>query len=768
MTAVLQFVNPALLFGALLFAVPLIIHLLNRQRHKRRAWAAMEFLLAAYRKNRRRLRTENLILLLLRCLIPIVLALAIARPVLRDNAAVGGFGGTAHHVLVLDESYSMGLQPEGMPSPFRHAKEMATQLLDRLERRQGHKVTILQSGIRPTLLGSSEDMNIAAVKPRLAATRGPLDAAKDLTPALLQVAELVENATDAEQRVYVFTDMQARAFGELDEQKPPPDQPVMPPTNADDAFKDTIHDAIERIGKRAELVFLDVGGSASESASTRADNLQVTGLDIGRAHAIARVPTPVVVSLRNRTDGKRVMQVTLEIEGSSPTRQQLELEAGAEGQIEFPVTFSTAGLHHLRASIDANDGLPADNERFLVVRVRERISLLLVEGFDDESDPALMSSEQLRAVLDPTRGEGGPDVTVYAPKTITSTDLLTRREKLQDYDVVALVNITRIDETSAAAISEAMQAGTSLLVMLGSNTDPQSFNLYLHRSGGGPMPMQLTAAQGFQPGGERSYVSSILEPGHPVFAGFDQDVYRDIFQQAPIYRFIGCTDEPIENGEVLARVRDEHNSPLVVVATHGNAKALFLTSAISARPDHWNGLDWLGLSMPFFHEAVNWLTKPTTDPFNVICGEQLTGSERARPTDVSIVRPERAGNANEPVGEDSRALPGGRFSLPRYGNTDYAGIYEMVMNLEGDDGSNRRSTLPFAVNVDPAEGDLTYMSYATARDKLGVPRVLRALPSEGNVAIDTSNSELGVPFLYLALLLLLGETAMARFVARRG
>ncbi|MFN9703613.1 MAG: BatA domain-containing protein, partial [Planctomycetota bacterium] len=94
----MTFLNPALALGALLFAVPLVIHLLNRQRHKRRPWAAMEFLLKAYQKQRNRLRNENLLLLLLRCLVPIALALAVARPVLEQAAALLGSGGVVHHV----------------------------------------------------------------------------------------------------------------------------------------------------------------------------------------------------------------------------------------------------------------------------------------------------------------------------------------------------------------------------------------------------------------------------------------------------------------------------------------------------------------------------------------------------------------------------------------------------------------------------------------------------------------------------------------------
>ena len=50
------FVTPAFFIaGALLAALPIIIHILNRRRYKIMPWAAMEYLLAAMKKNRRRL-----------------------------------------------------------------------------------------------------------------------------------------------------------------------------------------------------------------------------------------------------------------------------------------------------------------------------------------------------------------------------------------------------------------------------------------------------------------------------------------------------------------------------------------------------------------------------------------------------------------------------------------------------------------------------------------------------------------------------------------
>src|SRR5436309_13210065 len=59
----LGFANAALLYGLAAASVPIIIHLLNRRKYREVTWAALRFLLAAIRKNPRRIRIEQLILL---------------------------------------------------------------------------------------------------------------------------------------------------------------------------------------------------------------------------------------------------------------------------------------------------------------------------------------------------------------------------------------------------------------------------------------------------------------------------------------------------------------------------------------------------------------------------------------------------------------------------------------------------------------------------------------------------------------------------------
>src|ERR1700740_675441 len=70
MLASFIFLNPmTMIIGGALISSPIIIHLINRMRFKRIRWAAMEFLLKAQKRNRRRLIIEQLILLALRILL---------------------------------------------------------------------------------------------------------------------------------------------------------------------------------------------------------------------------------------------------------------------------------------------------------------------------------------------------------------------------------------------------------------------------------------------------------------------------------------------------------------------------------------------------------------------------------------------------------------------------------------------------------------------------------------------------------------------------
>ena len=78
----LNFINPNLaLWGSLLVALPVLIHLINLLRHRRVPWAAMEFLLESQRRNSTWIKLKQLLLLLLRMAAVAGVVLLVAQPI---------------------------------------------------------------------------------------------------------------------------------------------------------------------------------------------------------------------------------------------------------------------------------------------------------------------------------------------------------------------------------------------------------------------------------------------------------------------------------------------------------------------------------------------------------------------------------------------------------------------------------------------------------------------------------------------------------------
>src|SRR5215510_9530205 len=87
-------------------AAPLLIHLWSRHRYREAPWAAMQFLLAAMRKNARRLQLQQWFLLAMRTLIIVLTVLAVAEPY-GERLLAGSGSAPVHKIFVLDGSFSM-------------------------------------------------------------------------------------------------------------------------------------------------------------------------------------------------------------------------------------------------------------------------------------------------------------------------------------------------------------------------------------------------------------------------------------------------------------------------------------------------------------------------------------------------------------------------------------------------------------------------------------------------------------------------------------
>lgn len=103
----MNFANSIILFGLLAIAIPIIIHLLNRKRHRTVQWAAMEFLRRATRESKGKKKLKHLIILTARALAVAGIIFAFSDPF---SSSIGAGNATPNTVIfILDRSPSMEL-----------------------------------------------------------------------------------------------------------------------------------------------------------------------------------------------------------------------------------------------------------------------------------------------------------------------------------------------------------------------------------------------------------------------------------------------------------------------------------------------------------------------------------------------------------------------------------------------------------------------------------------------------------------------------------
>ncbi|MBO6738265.1 MAG: BatA and WFA domain-containing protein [Phycisphaerales bacterium] len=201
-----SFLHPLLFaIGAACVSIPIIIHLLKRRRRVV-SWGAMRFLEEAYRKRRRIITLEQLVLLSLRCLLVLFIALGVGSIVLGRGA---GTRQARTLVLVLDDSISSA-RTVGDSTVLELSKESAIAELDTLDPVMGDRVALISasSPARPIVLPASDDLG--AVRTLIEQAEST-DAAFDLGGVLGHVAR-VDDGADREGGRQLMIASDARSF----------------------------------------------------------------------------------------------------------------------------------------------------------------------------------------------------------------------------------------------------------------------------------------------------------------------------------------------------------------------------------------------------------------------------------------------------------------------------------------------------------------------------------------------------------------------------
>src|SRR5438034_5335377 len=199
----MSFLAPFMLWGSLAAGIPIALHFFFRSRYRTVPWAAMKFLLLSIEQTSRRLRFQELLLLILRCVLLALLALAFARP-LTSLARGSGRGDAVDAVFVMDVSYSMGAR-DGAATRLERAQAAALKILEELPPHS--TAQIVTCADRAALLGPQSPSNLdqaAQVVKNLRLTA----LATDLFPGVAEAASILQRGQAPNKELYLFSDMQ--------------------------------------------------------------------------------------------------------------------------------------------------------------------------------------------------------------------------------------------------------------------------------------------------------------------------------------------------------------------------------------------------------------------------------------------------------------------------------------------------------------------------------------------------------------------------------
>ncbi len=430
--------NPILIAGAALVALPVILHLIMKQEPKRLLFPAVRFLRQKQRTNQRKMRLRHLLLLLMRMLLIALFCLALFQPKLPSSGLNLGITGEqpVAAVFVLDTSPSMGYTADGR-TRLDEARRRALELLDDLP--ADSKVAVLD----PTDPVGAWAVSLGDARRKIEAMKEPHGAAPPITTALraaYQLLKTVDQESDSSEPlprlVAVFSDRTAASWqaDQVDDLKRVLAE-VPPPAVAH--------------------LFVDVGADGPTDVSITAAEARPQVVPVSR---------PVTITVTAQAVGPNVTAVVrCKLDNTdAPERKELPLSAGTPKAVGFTFPDLPPGLHQAEVSLETPDKLTADNVRYVTFRVGQARKLLTI--CDDPADAAYWK------LAHQNMGEFGCDV--VKPDGVTD---------LGDYDAVCLLNVsdpTRPLPGGGALwqkLAEYVKRGGKLLVMPGEQMAPDAY-----------------------------------------------------------------------------------------------------------------------------------------------------------------------------------------------------------------------------------------------------------------------------------------------------
>lgn len=717
-----MFLAPIMLLGTLAASIPVILHFFYRSRYRTVPWAAMKFLLTSIEQTSRRLKFQELLLLLLRTAILLLLAVALARPSFR-----GGGGDAVDAVLVVDTSLSMQAKAGANSTALDLAKQAALSVLSHLP--ANSTVQIIAGADRASLLGPRDPVRFDQARVSIEAIKAG-ERGTDFLPAVTEAARLLAQGPSPNKELYLFSDMQRSGF---------------------ETRGSELKAKLDEIRQKAAVTFVRC------TPLTRG-NVAIVGITPQTTLRSGERADFAVLVRNSGKESVKDLTVSLELDGNESRRESQPLPEVGPGETRAIVVggmIDKPGRHVVTARVRP-DNIEGDNRYDSIISVNDQVGVLVVDGAPDGRDPRKSAGYFLTHALNPT-GTGLP-ITLVPAERASPRDLGGK-------ELCVLVNVALTAQNDrpglsadfVRALEPFVKEGKGLMIVAGDRVEPKVYNEELfERARLLPYPIaKINSAPTEKPW--------LMDRATADFAPFVR--FRQESGYAGVDRIEVRTALELEEKPELAResrVHLRYTSGKAALASRrrtGEGEVLLLTTSVN--DEKWTDLYIAPAFVPFIQIAANALLESNAVEVNRMTGEALvwpTPRESAE-TAFDLVSPDGTrSRIGFPVAVEGRPV----LTADDIRN---AGLYRMVAA-----GREPQDADPiFAVTADTREtDDLTTLSSAEIDKVLGFSAIHLTAGSEpgGFTGAERLNREWTGWLLLVLLMLVLGEVILAWYCGR--